>query len=117
MSHHLLDRRSVRERITARQAEVEHAAQAVLIAGRRQIGRVHDAFGARAIEPARHRVGRGHRVHQRFALGLGQKAADAEVENADLAVRAEHQVGSLEQAVEEPLLMTNIEPLGRLQGI
>ena len=105
MAHHLLDRRAVRERIAARQAVVQHAAQAVLIADRRQVGRVHDAFRAGAIQAAVDRVGRGHRVHQRFALGLGQQTADAEVEDAHLAVGAEHQVRRLEQAVEQALLM------------
>ena len=117
VAHHLLDRRSVRERIPARQAIVQHAAEAVLIADGVQVRRVHDAFGAGAVQAAVDRVGRGHGVHQRFALGLGQQTADAEIEDLHLAVGADHQVRRLEQAVKQALLMAQVESFGSLEGV
>jgi len=117
MAHHLLDRRAIGERIATHEAIIQRTPKAVLIADRRQVGWVHDAFGTGTIQTAIHRIGGGHGIDERFALSFGQQAADAEVENAHLAVRADHEVGWFEQTVEQALLMALFQPLGGLQDV
>ena len=112
VGHHFFDGTAFGERHAAGEAAIKNAAERILVAGRRPIARLHDAFGAGVIQPARQRVRRGHRIDERFAFVFNEQAPDAEVENLGLVVRADHDVRRLEQAVEEIVLVRDRQALG-----